>query len=151
MANSLIMAGYLAGMEVVVSGPAAFQPGEKIKALLAKEGLPAPVWEEDPAAAIQGADAVYTDVWVSMGDEAEAAERLAAMQPYRVTKELFALAKADAWFLHCMPTHPGEEVTQEVLDLPRAILYDQGENRLHMQKAIMAVLATEARTSLLHK
>ena len=83
---------------------------------------------------------VYTDVWVSMGMEAEKAERLKTMQPYQVNSKLMALAKPDAYFMHCLPAHPGEEVTAEVLSSPQSIIFDQAENRLHVQKAILAHL-----------
>jgi len=84
---------------------------------------------------------VYTDVWTSMGQEHEEAARLAQMQPYAVTTKLFAAAKPDALFMHCLPAHPGEEVEQAVLDNPRSVIFDEAENRLHVQKAILAVLA----------
>jgi ornithine carbamoyltransferase len=94
---------------------------------------------------VRDADVVYTDVWVSMGKEEESQARIAQMSPYQVTADLFAAAKPDALFMHCLPAHPGEEVTQEVLDHERCIIFDQAENRLHTQKAIMAVLAQQAR------
>ena len=81
-----------------------------------------------------------------MGKEEESRERLRIMAPYQVTSDLFAKAKPDAYFLHCLPAHPGEEVTQAVLDNPRSIIFDQAENRLHVQKAIMAVLAQTPRS-----
>lgn len=151
MANSLALAGAISGMEVVLSGPSGYEPRPQIKELFEKEELPPIQWTQDAETAVRGADVVYTDVWVSMGDEAEEEKRLQELRPYSVTAELFSLAKPDAYFLHCMPTHPGQEVMDEVLVSPRAILYDQAENRLHMQKAIMAVLATEARDELNHK
>jgi ornithine carbamoyltransferase len=84
---------------------------------------------------------VYTDVWVSMGMEAEKAARLQIMQPYQVSRALMALAKPSAYFMHCLPAHPGEEVTAEVLASPQSIIFDQAENRLHVQKALLAFLA----------
>ncbi|MGE9290654.1 MAG: ornithine carbamoyltransferase, partial [Puniceicoccales bacterium] len=104
------------------------------------------VFVQDPQEAIRGADAVYTDVWVSMGDEEEAAKRLEAMAPYSVTSDLMKSANPDCIFLHCMPAHPGEEVTQEVLSSDQSVLFDQAENRLHMQKAILAQLGEWAKT-----
>ena len=95
--------------------------------------------------AARDADVVYTDVWVSMGKEEEKQERLATMAPYAVTAELFAAAKPDAIFMHCLPAHAGEEVEQAVLDSPRCIIFDEAENRLHMQKAIMASLTQTVR------
>ena len=87
------------------------------------------------------ADVIYTDVWVSMGCEEESQGRLESMTPYQVNDGLFALTKDNCLFMHCMPAHPGEEVTQSVLNSERAILFDQAENRLHMQKAILAKLS----------
>ena len=95
----------------------------------------------NPEQAVENADALYTDVWVSMGKEEEESGRIAEMTPYSVSTDLFSWAKPDALFLHCMPTHPGLEVTQEVLDSDRSHLFDQAENRLHMQKAILAKIA----------
>ena len=95
----------------------------------------------DSEEAAKDADLLYTDVWVSMGDEATASSRKARMQPYQVTQPLMAMAKPDAYFMHCLPAHAGEEVSQEVLDSPRSIIFDEAENRLHTQKAIMAKLA----------
>jgi ornithine carbamoyltransferase len=142
MANSWILGANLFGMKIALAGPKGFNPGAKIDALLAKEGFAGGYeFTHDPYAAVQGADVVYTDVWVSMGKEAESKRRVRAMTPYAVTGQLFAAAKRDAFFMHCLPAHPGEEVTQEVLDNPRSIIFDQAENRLHMQKAIMATLA----------
>jgi ornithine carbamoyltransferase len=99
----------------------------------------------DPTAAIRGADAVYTDTWVSMGDEAEAETRRSAFSAYRVDEELMASAPAHAVVMHCLPAHRGEEIDASVLDGPRSIVFDQAENRLHVQKAILiAVLPNSA-------
>jgi len=95
---------------------------------------------EDPSEALAGADAVYTDVWTSMGQEAESAERRRAFQPYQVNENLLALAKPDAIFLHCLPAKRGEEVTDEVMESPRSVVFDQAENRLHAQKALLVML-----------
>jgi len=99
---------------------------------------------DDPFEAVRDADVVYTDVWVSMGREGESAERSRLLAPYAVTEKLFAAARPDAFFMHCLPAHPGEEVAPEVLANPRSIIFDQAENRLHMQKAILALLAEAA-------
>ncbi|MEM0967233.1 MAG: ornithine carbamoyltransferase [Verrucomicrobiota bacterium] len=139
MANSWLLAGELFGLEVVLSGPAGFGPGERIQKDLEKLSPgKKPSFVQDPFEAVAGADAIYTDVWVSMGDEAEESSRLAAMQPFSVTLDLLSSAKPAALFLHCMPAHPGQEVSQEVLDSENAVLFDQAENRLHVQKAILA-------------
>jgi ornithine carbamoyltransferase len=141
MANSWILTAAMFGMEIVVSGPAGYEPTQAVVDALQADGLPVNfTYTADPKQAVTGADAVYTDVWVSMGDEAEAAQRLKEMAPYQVNAELMALAKPDAYFMHCLPAHAGEEVSQEVLDSPQSIIYDEAENRLHAQKAIMAKL-----------
>ena len=97
--------------------------------------------------AVADADVVYTDVWVSMGCEDEEEARLSKMRPYAVTNDLMAKAKPGALFMHCMPTHPGLEVSQEVLDSPQSVIFDQAENRLHAQKAIVTLLARAASAS----
>ena len=97
----------------------------------------------DARDAVKNADVVYTDVWVSMGCEKESEERLVQMNPFRVDQSILSHAKKNALFMHCMPAHPGEEVSQEVLNSPQAILFDQAENRLHIQKAILAKLANK--------
>ena len=99
----------------------------------------------DPRAAVAGAHYVNTDVWASMGQEQEQKARERAFAGFCVNRELMALAAPGACFMHCLPAHPGEEVTQEVLDSPHSIIFDQAENRLHVQKAIMATLANAAR------
>ncbi len=142
MANSWILGANLFGMKISLAGPAGFEPSAEFNTLLAKEGYAGGYeFTTDPLQAVKDADVVYTDVWVSMGKEEEKAERLALMSPYSVTGAVFAAAKPDALFMHCLPAHAGEEVQQEVLDNPRSIIFDQAENRLHVQKAIMAVLA----------
>lgn len=137
VARSWIWAAARCGFELVISSPARFQPPAS---LLERAGGNIHI-TSDPLEAAKGADVLYTDVWVSMGKEEEKRERLALMAPYSVTGEIFAAAKPDAYFMHCLPAHPGEEVQQEVLDNPRSIIFDQAENRLHVQKAIMTLLA----------
>jgi ornithine carbamoyltransferase len=141
MANSFILGGAALGVEIALAGPAGYEPTAAIKQQLKKEGLKETfTFTTDATAAVKGADMVYTDVWVSMGMEAEKAERLKTMQPYQVNSKLMALAKPDAYFMHCLPAHPGEEVTADVLASPQSIIFDQAENRLHVQKAILAHL-----------
>ncbi len=138
MANSWIVAGSLLGMRICLSGPAEFAPSNQILAYLAEHNLE-PTWahETDPLQAARESDFIYTDVWVSMGCEEEAEHRKKLMTPYQVTDDLLNAAHPQAVFMHCMPTHPGEEVTESVLASPQAVLFDQAENRLHMQKAIL--------------
>ena len=94
--------------------------------------------------AVAGADVVYTDVWTSMGQEAEAEERVAAFQGYSVTTKLMSAAGRDALFMHCLPAHRGEEVAAEVIDGPQSAVFDEAENRLHVQKAVLVTLMGEA-------
>jgi ornithine carbamoyltransferase len=148
MANSWILGANLFGMKISLAGPKEFAPAKELDAALDKEGFdPKSAYQftTDPLEAARGADVVYTDVWVSMGKEEETKARIKVMSPYAVTGKVFAGAKRDALFMHCLPAHAGEEVTQDVLDNPRSIIFDQAENRLHMQKAIMATLVNAKR------
>jgi ornithine carbamoyltransferase len=138
VANSLMLTAGRLGVHVAVATPAGYQPDAGIVAQAASMGSIAVA--EDPAAALAGADAVYTDVWTSMGQEAESAERQRAFAPYQVNPELFARAKPDAIFLHCLPAKRGEEVTDEIMESPRSAVFDQAENRLHAQKALLVML-----------
>ena len=127
MARSLLIAGGIAGVEVAVASPPELSLPE------------APGVE--PAEAVAGAHALYTDVWVSMGDdEADADRRRELLEPYRIDAGLLAEARADAIVLHCLPAHPGEEITEEVLYGERSAAWDQAENRLHAQKALLELL-----------
>ena len=141
MANSWIHATAMFGMEITLAGPEGFAPTHEIDSVLEADGLAKKyVFTTDAKSAAEGADVLCTDVWVSMGDEAEAAKRKSAMTPYQVNGDLLELAKSDAYFLHCLPAHAGEEVSQEVIDSSQSIIFDEAENRLHTQKAIMAQL-----------
>jgi ornithine carbamoyltransferase len=130
VARSLAIAGELAGVEVVVATPPGYQLEEGHGAKLTA----------DPRDAAAGADAIYTDVWVSMGDEADAERRRADLSPFRVDADLLAAAKDGAVVLHCLPAHPGEEIAAEVLYGERSAVWDQAENRLHAQKALLELL-----------
>jgi ornithine carbamoyltransferase len=131
VARSLAIVGTLAGMEIRVAAPAGFQMAEPHGAVLT----------DDPAEAAAGADVLYTDVWVSMGDdEAEASARREALAPYRLDDALLDRAAPDAIALHCLPAHPGEEITEEVLYGSRQRIWDQAENRRHAQKALLELL-----------
>jgi ornithine carbamoyltransferase len=146
MANSWVLGANLFGMKISLAGPKEFAPSAEFNAFLAKEGYAGGYeFTTDPFEAVKDADIVYTDVWVSMGKEEETVARIKQMSPYTVTAKIFAAAKRDALFMHCLPAHPGEEVEQAVLDNPRSIIFDEAENRLHMQKAIMATLAASRR------
>jgi ornithine carbamoyltransferase len=126
VARSLAILGRTAGMEVVIASP----DGYGIEGDLAE-------LTDDPRAAVSEADAIYTDVWVSMGDEEEAERRRRDLAPYQVNDELLAAASESAIALHCLPAHPGEEITAEVLYGERSAVWDQAENRLHAQKALL--------------
>jgi ornithine carbamoyltransferase len=130
VARSLAIAGELAGVEVVVAAPPGYQLEEGHEAKLTG----------DPRGAAAGADAIYTDVWISMGDEAEAERRRADLAPFRVDADLLAAAKDSAVVLHCLPAHPGEEIAADVLYGERSAVWDQAENRLHTQKALLEML-----------
>jgi ornithine carbamoyltransferase len=126
VARSLVILGRLAGVEVVVAAPLGYAlDGDTVT---------------DPREAVAGAQAVYTDVWVSMGDEETADARRNALVPYRVDAALLEAAAPDAIALHCLPAHPGEEITEEVLYGPRQRIWDQAENRRHAQKALLELL-----------
>jgi ornithine carbamoyltransferase len=133
VARSLAILGELAGVEVVVAAPEGYQLEEGHGVKLTG----------DPRAAAVEADALYTDVWVSMGDEEEAARRRADLAPFRLDGDLLAAAKERAIVLHCLPAHPGEEITADVLYGERSAVWDQAENRLHAQKALLEMLLTE--------
>jgi ornithine carbamoyltransferase len=125
-ARSLAILGKVAGVEVVVSSPEGYR---------VEDGLAEPA--DDPRVAVKDADAVYTDVWVSMGDEADAERRRKDLAPYQLNEELLGLASDRAVAMHCLPAHPGEEITGDVLYGERSAVWDQAENRLHSQKALL--------------
>jgi ornithine carbamoyltransferase len=146
VANSWILGANLLGMKISLAGPEGFDAAPEFNQLLAREGFADGYqFTTDPYEAVRDADVVYTDVWISMGKEEETAERIRVMSPFTVNSKLLAAAKPGALFMHCLPAHAGQEVTQEVLDSPCSIIFDQAENRLHMQKAILAVLAQQGR------
>lgn len=138
MANSLIVGGIKAGMQVSIACPAAYQPDAAIMAWAKENGQFAV--SEDIAAMAQGADVVYTDVWASMGSEGEAEVRKAAFASYQVNAGVMALAKKDAMVLHCLPAHRGEEITADVLEAHADEIFEEAENRLHAQKAVLVKL-----------
>jgi ornithine carbamoyltransferase len=139
MANSWLEAAAVLGFRLNLACPEGYDPDPAILRL-AKGDNPEIRLMRSPAEAVAGAAAVNTDVVASMGQEAEAASRLAAMRPFQVTGELMAKAAPGAIFMHCLPAHPGEEVTEEVLESPASVIFDQAENRLHAQKALLEYL-----------
>jgi ornithine carbamoyltransferase len=140
MAHSLMLLGARAGVEVAVATPPELQPDPAIVALAnGKVTL-----ESDPRAAAAGANALYTDVWVSMGDEGEGDRRRALLEPYRLDAALMDAAADDAIALHCLPAHPGEEISEDVLYGDRSAVWDQAENRLHAQKALLELLLEDS-------
>lgn len=140
VAHSLLLAGAMAGMRVTVATPPGYEPDARIveaAAAIAAETGGSVDAGNDPAKLVDGADAVYTDVWTSMGQEAEAKERLRAFNGFQVDDALMALAGPRAIALHCLPAHRGEEIAASVLDGPQSAVWDQAENRLHVQKALL--------------
>jgi ornithine carbamoyltransferase len=143
VAASLAQAIAMLGGTTIVASPEGFELPQQVRdsvAAVARFGGRVEV-THDPASAVSRADAVYTDVWASMGQESEAAARRAVFMPYQVNGALMARAPADAAFMHCLPAHRGDEVTDEVMDSGASIVFDQAENRLHTQKALLALLA----------
>jgi len=137
--HSLILAAAMAGLDLSVASPARYRPDQGIVEAARAAGVKILV-TADPREAARDADALYTDVWVSMGEEAERKERLAAFRGYTIDTNLLSIASPDAVVLHCLPAHRGEEITGEVLEGPQSIVWDQAENRLHTEKALLATL-----------
>jgi ornithine carbamoyltransferase len=143
MAHSYLLGGANAGVHVRIAGPPEYQPDAKIVAdaeRIAGRTGGSVVVTADPATALAGADVVATDTWVSMGQEDEQAEREAPFRPYAVTKDALAQAAADVIVLHCLPAYRGKEIAADVIDGPRSVVWDEAENRLHAQKALLMFL-----------
>jgi ornithine carbamoyltransferase len=141
--HSLLHAAALLGAHIRVASPEGYEPNARVvsESMLIARSTGSDVHiGNDPEEAVRGADAVYTDVWASMGQEDETEERAALFHDFRVDEELMALARPDAAFMHCLPAHRGHEVTAGVIDGPNSIVYDIAENRLHVQKAVLALL-----------
>lgn len=140
VAHSLMYAGARLGVNVTVVCPKGFEPNEEVFRTATEDakltGAKIVVTDNIPEG-VKGADAVYTDVWASMGQEDEAAERRRIFMPYQVNSQLMSYAKDDALFMHCLPAHRGDEVTDEVIDAPNSVVFPEAENRLHAQKAVM--------------
>jgi ornithine carbamoyltransferase len=143
VAASLAQAAVMLGARVRVVSPAGFELPHAVCESVASVAHPDGAVEihTDPVAGVTGADAVYTDVWASMGQEAEAAARDVIFAPFQVNTGLMSHAAPDALFMHCLPAHRGHEVTDEVIDSASSIVFDQAENRLHVQKALLTLLA----------
>jgi ornithine carbamoyltransferase len=143
VANSLLHGCAKVGMDIAVASPKGYQCDSEIVSEALEDAKVSGsniLLTEDPVEAIKDADAVYTDTWISMGQEAEKQERINIFMPYQVNKELFSKAHEDAIFLHCLPAYRGYEVTEDVIDGPQSVIFDEAENRMHVQKAIMALL-----------
>lgn len=141
--NSLMLASAMAGIEFAVASPSGRQPRsevvERANALASSTGKPIVV-SADPRSVVQNADVVYTDVWVSMGQEGQKEEKIREFDGFQIDERLLSLAKGDVIFMHCLPAHRGEEVSAEVLDSKASVIFDQAENRLHTAKAVLCEL-----------
>ncbi len=140
VAHSLMFAGARLGAHVTIACPSGYEPNASAYEQAAEDGKSTGAVIEvvnDPAAGVRGADAVYTDVWASMGQETETEARKSVFRPFQVNAELMSHAKSDAVFMHCLPAHRGDEVTDEVIDAPYSVVFQEAENRLHVQKAVM--------------
>jgi ornithine carbamoyltransferase len=143
VAHSLLLTGAMLGSHVRVATPQGYQPNAEIVAAaeeIAQETGASLELFSDPSRAVTGADAVYTDAWASMGQEHESDTRIPIFKPYQVNGKLMAKAASRALFMHCLPAHRGQEVTNEVMDSPQSVIFDQAEGRLHVQKAILMLL-----------
>jgi ornithine carbamoyltransferase len=140
VANSWINAAARLPIRLALACPEGYDPDTFIYERAVKAAKDRVVLHRDPADAAVQADVIYTDVWASMGQEAQKIERAEVFKPYQVNRKLLARAKKDAIVMHCMPAHRGEEITADVLDGPRSVVIDQAENRLHVQKAILEIL-----------
>ena len=143
MAHSLLLGGVTAGVDVTIAAPEGFAPLswvlDAVRARADETGASITL-TTDPRAAAKGADALVTDTWTSMGQENDGLDRVGPFRPFQINSELLATAAADAVVLHCLPAHRGEEVTDEVLDGPQSAVWDEAENRLHAQKALLVWL-----------
>jgi len=143
VAHSLLFGAVKVGMDIVLAVPPGYEPKEEIVNLAKEDAKKINSKIEiihDPKEAVDGADAIYTDVWTSMGFEKESEIRKDAFKPYQINQDLVNRAKDDVIILHCLPAHRGEEITDEVIDGPHSVVIDQAENRLHAQKGVLALL-----------
>jgi ornithine carbamoyltransferase len=145
VATSLAQAAVMLGAHVRIASPDGYELPDRVVNAIARitRGSGRLELVTDPVAGVKGADAVYTDVWTSMGQEEETEQRLATFARYQVNGDLMAHAQPDALFMHCLPAHRGQEVASEIIDSPASVVFDQAENRLHVQKALLAMLARQ--------
>jgi ornithine carbamoyltransferase len=139
VANSLMEAALSTGVDLVLACPRGYEPDSKLYEKMRAAGARVEVIK-DPDEAARNADALYTDVWISMGQEKEVERKKKKFEKYQINKRLLSLAKPDAIVMHCLPAHRGEEITDEVIDSPQSVVIDQAENRLHTQKALLEML-----------
>lgn len=143
VANSLLIGGSILGLDVSIASPKGYEPSKEVVEIansFAKFSNSRIFITNNPYEAVKDADVVYTDVWASMGQESEHEKRVEIFKPYQINSELLKHAKDDVIAMHCLPAHRGEEIADEVLDGPHSVVFDQAENRLHIQKAILALL-----------
>jgi ornithine carbamoyltransferase len=143
VAHSLLLLGAKLGAHITIACPEGYDPDPELVAASRREAATtngSVTLSRDAREACTGADVIYTDIWASMGQEGEAEERARSFTPFQINEELVSVARADYHFLHCLPAHRGEEVTEGVIDGPNSVVFDQAENRLHVQKAVLAVL-----------
>ncbi|MBT2583844.1 ornithine carbamoyltransferase [Planococcus sp. ISL-109] len=143
MANSLMIGAAKVGLDITIAAPKGYEPNAEMVELaqaIAKETGALVTVTDDPKAAVKGSDAIYTDVWASMGQEAETVQRLNDFAGFQVNAELVKHAKADYIFMHCLPAHREEEVTTDILEGPHSVIFQEAENRLHAQKAVLVTL-----------
>ena len=146
--NSLLYGASKAGANLAIATPRGYEPNEEILKdikLIAKESGSKISLSNNPFTAIKNAHAIYTDVWVSMGQEKQKEQRLRDFQPFQVNAAIIGKAPKDAVVMHCLPAHRGEEITDDVMESPRSVIFDQAENRLHTQKALLYILLTRKR------
>ena len=145
--HELMIGAVKLGIAMAVASPSGYEPNQLIVKSAARDAqrarTPVPEVMSDPGEAVTGADAVYTDVWTSMGQEAESEARAGAFEGYTVDQALMSRAKPGALFMHCLPAHRGEEVAAEVMDGPQSVVFDEAENRLHVQKALLMLLMAD--------
>ncbi len=143
VANSLVEAAIVVGFSLFIACPEGYEPSPEVLDEAHETGANVVILRE-PKEAVAGADVIYTDVWISMGQEQEKEERLKRFRPFQINKDLLKCARADTIVMHCLPAHRGQEITDDVIDGPQSVVFDQAENRLHAQKALLEwLLSTE--------